>query len=43
MRRADDTLVASPPADLRLEPGDIVMATGTVKTMDRLETLFDAP
>ena len=32
--------VAEPPGDLVLVPGDVIVAMGTVETMDRLETLF---
>jgi voltage-gated potassium channel len=30
-----------PPAERVLAAGDVVMAMGTVRTMDRLEALFD--
>jgi voltage-gated potassium channel len=40
VRRGSGDLVAQPPEDLRLDPGDIVVALGTPRTMDRLEDLF---
>jgi voltage-gated potassium channel len=40
VRRGGGQLVAQPPEDLRLDPGDIVVALGTPRTMDRLEELF---
>jgi voltage-gated potassium channel len=40
VRRGGGQLVAQPPEDLRLDPGDVVVALGTPRTMDRLEDLF---
>ncbi|MFN2616204.1 MAG: TrkA family potassium uptake protein [Thermoleophilaceae bacterium] len=40
VRRGEGDLVAQPPEDLRLDPGDIVVALGTPRTMGRLEDLF---
>jgi voltage-gated potassium channel len=40
VRRGGDQLVAQPPETMRLDPGDIVVALGTQRTMDRLEELF---
>jgi voltage-gated potassium channel len=41
VRRGDGTFQPLPPAELVLEPGDVIMAMGTARTMDRLERLFD--
>jgi voltage-gated potassium channel len=43
VRRGDGVFVPQPPRDLIVDPGDVLVAMGTVETMDRLETLFDAP
>jgi voltage-gated potassium channel len=43
VRRADGAVLPQPSADLVLAAGDVLMAMGTVRTMDRLEHLFDAP
>jgi voltage-gated potassium channel len=40
VRRRGDELVAQPPENMRLDPGDIVVALGTPPTLDRLESLF---
>jgi voltage-gated potassium channel len=39
---ADGTFQAQPPGATVLKPGDVVLAMGTARTMDRLETLFRA-
>ncbi len=41
VRRADGRFEPQPSAELVLEPGDVILAMGTVKTMDRLERLFE--
>jgi voltage-gated potassium channel len=40
LRRADGTFQAQPPGETVLAPGDVVVAMGTLRTMDRLEALF---
>jgi voltage-gated potassium channel len=40
LRRADGTFQPQPAADAVLGPGDVVMALGTPRTLDRLERLF---
>jgi voltage-gated potassium channel len=40
LRRAGGRLQPQPPSETVLEPGDVIMAMGTPRTMDRLETLF---
>jgi voltage-gated potassium channel len=40
VRHADGSFAPMPPADTKLGPGDVVMALGTPKTLDRLEALF---
>ncbi|HEU4973967.1 MAG TPA: TrkA family potassium uptake protein [Baekduia sp.] len=40
LRRAGGPLQPQPPSETVLEPGDVIMAMGTPRTMDRLETLF---
>jgi voltage-gated potassium channel len=40
LRRADGSFQPQPPADAVLCPGDVVMALGTPRTLDRLERLF---
>ena len=40
LRHADGSFDPMPPADTKLCPGDVVMALGTPKTLDRLEALF---
>ncbi len=42
IKRSDGRFEPQPSADLVLEPGDVIMALGTVKTMDRLERLFES-
>ena len=37
-----DELFAQIPAELRLGEGDVIVAMGTGRTMDRLERLFQA-
>ena len=39
VRRPDGSFQPQPPAELVLEPGDVVMAMGTPRTMDRLREL----
>ena len=41
IRRADGSFQAQPPAETVLETGDVLMALGTGRTMERLEILFD--
>jgi voltage-gated potassium channel len=41
VRRADGSFQPQPPAEVVLQAGDVVMAMGTPRTMDRLERLFD--
>jgi voltage-gated potassium channel len=40
LRRADGVLYPQPPSETVLHPGDVIMAMGTPRTMDRLEALF---
>jgi voltage-gated potassium channel len=40
LRRPDGTFQAQPPSETVLECGDVLLAMGTVRTMDRLEGLF---
>jgi voltage-gated potassium channel len=40
VRRSDGQLVPQPPSDTVVEPGDILVALGTPRTLDRLEGLF---
>jgi voltage-gated potassium channel len=40
LRHADGSFQPMPAADTKLCPGDVVMALGTPKTLDRLEALF---
>jgi voltage-gated potassium channel len=40
LRRADGTFTAQPPAETTLAVGDVIVAMGTMRTMDRLEALF---
>ena len=40
VRRADGELIPQPPADLVLEAGDTLIASGTASAMDRLDALF---
>jgi voltage-gated potassium channel len=40
LRRADGSFQPQPAADTVLEAGDVVMALGTPRTLDRLEALF---
>jgi len=35
--------MAQPPSETELAPGDVMVAMGTARTMDRLETLFAPP
>ena len=42
LRRSDGSFVAQPPPDLKLLPGERVLALGLEQSMDRLEALFDA-
>jgi voltage-gated potassium channel len=41
VRRLDGSFQAQPPAETVLETGDVLMALGTARTMERLESLFD--
>lgn len=41
IRRSDGTFQAQPPAEIELGPGDVIVAMGTVRTLERLESLFD--
>ncbi|MBI5105185.1 MAG: TrkA family potassium uptake protein [Solirubrobacterales bacterium] len=40
LRRAAGGFQPQPPSETVLEPGDVIMAMGTPRTMDRLEALF---
>jgi voltage-gated potassium channel len=40
LRRPDGTFHAQPSSEMVLEVGDVLLAMGTVRTMDRLESLF---
>jgi voltage-gated potassium channel len=40
LRRPDGTFQAQPPSDCVLSEGDVLVAMGTMRTMDRLEQLF---
>jgi voltage-gated potassium channel len=40
LRRSDGTFQAQPPGETVLAVGDVVVAMGTLRTMDRLEALF---
>jgi voltage-gated potassium channel len=40
LRRPDGTFQAQPPSETALEVGDVLLAMGTARTMDRLEALF---
>ena len=40
LRRHDGTFQAQPPGETRLARGDVIVAMGTLRTMDRLEALF---
>ena len=40
LRRPDGTFQAQPPGETRLARGDVIVAMGTLRTMDRLEALF---
>ena len=41
VRRADGSVTVQPPAESTLEAGDVVVAMGTVRTIERLERLFE--
>jgi voltage-gated potassium channel len=41
IRRRDGSFQAQPPAETMLESGDVLMALGTARTMERLESLFE--
>jgi voltage-gated potassium channel len=43
VRHADGSFRPQPAADARLAAGDVVMAIGTPRTLERLEELFSAP
>jgi len=43
VRAPDGSFVAQPPAERILSAGDVVMALGTTRTMERLEALFEQP
>jgi voltage-gated potassium channel len=43
VRRADGEFHPQPAAELVLAPGDVVMAIGTSRTLERLEAAFEAP
>jgi voltage-gated potassium channel len=43
VRAPDGTFTAQPPAERVLTAGDVVMALGTNRTMERLEALFEQP
>ena len=43
IRASDGTFTAQPPAERVLGAGDVVMALGTTRTMERLEALFEPP
>jgi voltage-gated potassium channel len=40
LRRSDGTFQAQPPGETALAVGDVIVAMGTLRTMDRLEALF---
>jgi voltage-gated potassium channel len=40
VRHADGSFLPVPAAETKLGPGDVVMALGTPKTLERLEALF---
>jgi voltage-gated potassium channel len=40
LRRPDGTFQAQPPGETTLAVGDVILAMGTLRTMDRLEALF---
>jgi voltage-gated potassium channel len=40
VRSADGSFQPQPPAETRLQAGDVVMAMGTLRTVQRLEALF---
>jgi voltage-gated potassium channel len=40
LRRPDGTFQAQPPGETTLAAGDVLVAMGTLRTMDRLEALF---
>jgi voltage-gated potassium channel len=40
LRRPGGDFQPQPPSETVLEPGDVIMAMGTPRTMDRLEALF---
>jgi voltage-gated potassium channel len=42
VRRSDGSFQPLPAAELRLNAGDVIVAMGTGRTMDRLERLFEA-
>jgi voltage-gated potassium channel len=41
VRQSDGNFVAQPPEDTRLDDGDVLVAMGTERTMNRLEALFE--
>lgn len=41
LRRADGEFIAQPPGETVLRSGDVIVAMGTERTMDRLESLFE--
>jgi voltage-gated potassium channel len=41
LRRRDGTFQAQPSSETVLREGDVLVAMGTLRTMDRLEHLFD--
>jgi Trk K+ transport system NAD-binding subunit len=43
LRHADGSFRPQPAADTLLAAGDVVMAIGTARTLERLEELFTAP
>jgi voltage-gated potassium channel len=40
IRRADGSLQFQPPGDVALTPGDVLVASGRVETIERLAALF---
>jgi voltage-gated potassium channel len=41
LRRPDGTVQVQPPGDTVLEAGDVLVAMGTLRTITRLEALFE--
>ncbi len=41
LRRPDGSVTVQPPAETTLDPGDVLVAMGTLRTIQRLESLFE--